>query len=158
MAAINDFRIVFAGSIGIGHVIAQFIQRIHDHAEGFAFVVAFEVFDVLQHEDSRTPRFDNARNVEKQRSLRFALKTVGATERILFTYPGEAKRLTGKARQQHVVLGDLLFDMGVSLGFRDGRIAAQRHFADILIKGVRGLIVVPVGFIGAHRVFCSIHW
>jgi hypothetical protein len=50
--------------------------------------VAFQVFDIFQHKDGRTFGFDNPRDIEKERALRFAFKTVGATEGILFAHPG----------------------------------------------------------------------
>jgi hypothetical protein len=50
--------------------------------------VAFQVFDIFQYKDGRTLGFDNSRDIEKERALRFAFKTVGATEGILFAHPG----------------------------------------------------------------------
>jgi hypothetical protein len=40
MFPINDFGIVRAHVLRIGHVITQLIQRLHDNAEGFSAVVA----------------------------------------------------------------------------------------------------------------------
>ena len=41
MFTINDFWVICAHVLGIGHVITQLIQRLHDNAEGFPAVVAF---------------------------------------------------------------------------------------------------------------------
>ncbi|MNY63150.1 hypothetical protein D3C86_2000730 [compost metagenome] len=97
--AINDFRIVCAHVLRICYVVAQFIKRLHDDAEGFSAVVAFEVFDVFQHKNGRTAGVDNPYYVKKQRALRIAGKTVGAAQRVLFRHARKGKRLARKARQ-----------------------------------------------------------
>jgi hypothetical protein len=49
--------------------------------------VAFQVFDIFQHKDGRRLALI-IRDIEKERALRFAFKTMGATEGILFAHPG----------------------------------------------------------------------
>jgi hypothetical protein len=51
--------------------------------------VAFQVFDIFQHKDGRAFGFNNPRDIEKERALRFAFKTMGATEGILLLTPAK---------------------------------------------------------------------
>ena len=64
VARVDDFR-VRRGGISVRHVVAQLVQRRHNDGEGTAFIVAFEIFDILQHEDRRLFGGNNARHVEK---------------------------------------------------------------------------------------------
>ena len=80
MFAVDDFRIVRAIIFGIGYVIAQFIQRLHDDTECFALVVAFQVFDVFKHKYRRTTGIDDTHYIKEQRTLGIASKTVRTTK------------------------------------------------------------------------------
>ncbi|GCP99940.1 hypothetical protein BvCmsHHP019_02439 [Escherichia coli] len=80
MFTVNDFRIVRAIIFCICHVIAQFIQRLHDDTERFPLVVAFQVFDVFEHKNRRATRVDNTHHIEEQRALGITGKTVRSSE------------------------------------------------------------------------------
>nr|CAA31706.1 unnamed protein product [Escherichia coli K-12] len=99
MFAVDDFRIVWPIIFCISHVIAQFVQRLHDDAERFTLVVTFQVFDVFEHKHRRTTRVDNAYHIKKQRALGIAGKTVRPPERVLFRYASQRKWLTRETGQ-----------------------------------------------------------
>ena len=105
MTSIDHFRIVGAAVVGIGDFITQFIQRLHDNAECPSFIMAFQVFNVLQYKDGRPAGSDNSDHIKEQRSLGSTRETVGPAQRIFLRYPGERKRLARKARKQDVVIG-----------------------------------------------------
>ena len=99
MFAVDDFRIVRPVIFCISHVIAQFVQRLHDDAERFTLVVTFQVFDVFEHKHRRTTRVDNAHHIKEQRALGIAGKTVRPPERVLFRYASQRKWLTRETGQ-----------------------------------------------------------
>src|SRR3546814_8779175 len=88
-------------------------QHLLDDAEGVALVVTDQVLHVFQQERLWPFRLQDARDIEEQRALCLVGKTVGTPECVLFRHPRDAERLTGKACQQHVVVGDVVFiDLG----------------------------------------------
>ena len=74
---------------GVSDLIPQLIQRLHDDAEGPPLIVAFEIFDILQHKDRRLTGGDNSHYIKKQRPLGFAGKAVGAAHGIFFRHAGK---------------------------------------------------------------------
>ncbi len=114
--------------------------------------MALEVLHILQHEKRRFFGGEDARHIKKQRALGFTFKTVRATQRILLTDAGQRKGLTGKAGQQHLMVGNRLIDMLINrlLIRQTGRLGNQ---PDITVELMPGGIAVVIGFIGAHRFF-----
>ena len=89
------------------HMVAKlFPQRAQDDVEGAALVVRAQVLYVLQQKGLGLLGRDDPRHVEEQRSLRFVGESMTAPERVLFGDAGDGKRLTGKARQQYIVIGN----------------------------------------------------
>lgn len=150
--AVDDLRIVRPHLGGVGHIVAEIVEGLHDDAEGFAAVVAFEVFNVLQHEDGRAAGIDDAGNVKKECALGIAGETVGAAEGVLLRHAGQGKGLAREAREQHVVPGHNPADVRRRLGVADFAAVAEGNAANILVKLVRVRVAVPVGAVGAHRV------
>lgn len=93
------------------------------------------------------------RATSKTGFLRIAGKTVGTSEGIFLRYPGKREWLTREARQQYVMRRDVLADMLGRLFIAHATFMAQRDIADIRVEVMRIRVTIPVGFIGADRVF-----
>ena len=89
MAPVDDLRVIRPGMPRVSYFISQLIQRLHDDTEGAPLIVAFEVFDILQHKNRRLTRGDNSHDIKKQRPLGFAGKAVRAPHGIFFGDAGE---------------------------------------------------------------------
>ena len=85
-------------------VVAQlFRQHVVDDLEGAPTIMVHQVLHVLEEKNLRAMMSDNARHIEKQRSLSFAGESVRPVERVFLGDAGDGKRLAGKARKQNVV-------------------------------------------------------
>lgn len=51
MFTINNFWIGFSRYLGIGHVVTQLIGHCHDDAEGFTFIMVFQLLNIFQHKN-----------------------------------------------------------------------------------------------------------
>jgi len=88
--------------------IAQlFGQLAFDDIKGPALVVAFEVFHVLQQERGRPVVHQDAKDIEKQRTLRLIIKAMRTSEGILFGHTRNRERLTGKPGYENIVFGNV---------------------------------------------------
>lgn len=152
MAPVNHLRVIRPGMPRVSYFISQLIQRLHDDTEGAPLIVAFEVFDILQHKNRWLTSRDNSHHVKKQRSLGFAGKAMRTAHRIFLRDAGKRERLAGEASQQHIMLRDRFTNMPRRLLVANVRALAEGNIADIFIKTVLLRITVPVGLIGAYRV------
>ncbi|MNS46041.1 hypothetical protein D3C72_785240 [compost metagenome] len=122
--AVDNLGIVGTHILCIRHVIAQLVQGLHNNAEGFSAVVAFQVLDVFQHKNRRTTGVDNPHDIKKQRALRIAGKSVCPPKGILFRHASQRERLAREAGQQHIMLRNILSDMLRRLCIADARFVA----------------------------------
>ena len=122
-------------------VVAKLLrQNVVDDLERLPAIMIDEVLHVLEEKRFRPVMLDDARNVEKQRSLGLARKTVRTVQRVLLRDAGDGKRLAGKPGEQHVMRGNVclvhLADVAGDLVRVAGKIRAI------------GLLAVAVPFAG----------
>jgi hypothetical protein len=73
--------------------------------------VVQQVLNVLQQKRPRPFRRQYARDIEKQRALRSASKSMRPTQSIFLAHARNRKRLAGKSRDQNVMIGNLVLDL-----------------------------------------------
>ena len=114
-----------------------FFERFADDTECVALVVIQKILDVLQEERFWLFLFNYSGDIEKQRALGCAFKTVRPAESIFLAYACDRKRLTRKSRQQHVVIRDLLLIKFCDVA--DQRMAAAAVFLAGLANAFLGV-------------------
>src|SRR5690554_4291129 len=152
MPCINDLGVLPLWCINVCNVVAQLVQGLTDHSEGFSFVVTLEVFDVLQQERCWFLDRQNTGNIKEQGSLCITLKTVLPAKGVFLRYTGQGERLTRETRQQHLMVRNLLIDVLVGRFFVDIQVRTEGDLPDILIKSVLQGITEVVCLVGANGI------
>jgi hypothetical protein len=116
-------------------------QGIVDHTEGATLVVTAQVFHILEQEGFRATMSEDPLDVEEQRALLVAVKTVRPPERVLLGDACQRERLAREACKQHVVLG-YIFHLHITDVFRKRMV---RRVAEILQIGLPAVLVALAG-------------
>lgn len=107
--------------LGVNLVAELLGEGVVDDAVGVTLVVAFEIFDVFEHEGCRLVVLDDVADGKEQIALFFVLEAVFAAKAVFLGNPSETEGLAGEAAAENVVGGDVGDGHGVDVAM--GRFA-----------------------------------